>query len=77
MRSGSLTHVGTLLDREGVLAYLRSRCEQLGGQQAFAHRYGLSKQYVNDVLLRRRAPGAAILAALKIDHLDRYVLRSS
>lgn len=69
--------MSTLLDVEGVLAYLRSRCEQLGSQQAFADRHGLSKQYVSDVLQRRRAPGAAILAALKIDHLDRYVLRSS
>lgn len=72
-----LPDMSQLLDVDGVIAHLRARCETLGSQQAFANKHGLSKQYVNDVILRRRAPGKAILAALKIDHVDRYILRSS
>lgn len=71
------SYMTTLLDVDGVIAHLRARCEALNGQTAFANKHGLSKQYVNDVILRRRAPGKAILAALKIDHVDRYILRSS
>lgn len=67
----------TLLDVDAVLALLRARCEALGSQQAFAERYDLSKQYVSDVLTRRREPGAKILAALKVDRVTRYALRSA
>lgn len=66
----------TLLDVDGVRAHLRARCEALGSQQAFADKYGLSKQYISDVLHARRAPGAAVLAALKLDRVDRYLVRA-
>lgn len=47
-----------------VYAEIRKRCAIAGGQSAWAGRYGLSPQYVSDVLNTRRDPGPKILAAL-------------
>jgi len=60
----------TALDVSGRL---RRACDAAGGQKAWADRYGISPQYVCDVLNARRAPGDSILAALGLRKLVRYV----
>ena len=57
---------GEALTAEQVRERLRKACEAEGGQAAWAKRYGVSPQYVNDVLSRHRLPGAMIASGLRI-----------
>lgn len=45
---------------------LRDDCKAAGGQSAWADHYGVSPQYVSNVLNGRREPGLAILEALNL-----------
>lgn len=57
---------------EQVLALLRRRCEQEGGQAAWAKLHGVSPAYVSDVLNKRREPGVGILTPLGVDRIIEY-----
>lgn len=54
------------------VAELMRAVEAAGSQRAWARQHGISLGYVNDVLLGRREPGPAILAALGIVREVRY-----
>jgi len=48
-------------------------CKKAGSQKAWAELHDLGPTYVNDVLLQRRVPGKAILAALGLRKIVNYV----
>lgn len=52
---------------------LRNACKAAGGQSAWAKAHGVSPQYVSDVL-RGKPPGDAILSALGIERVYRFIL---
>jgi DNA-binding transcriptional regulator YdaS (Cro superfamily) len=56
-----------------VCACLRRACRAAGSQQAWAAANGVSSAYVSDVLNARREPGEAILRALGLRKIVRYV----
>jgi DNA-binding transcriptional regulator YdaS (Cro superfamily) len=56
-----------------VCARLRRACRAAGSQQAWAAANGVSPAYVCDVLNARREPGDAILRALGLRKIVRYV----
>lgn len=61
------------MDRLQVFALLREECRKAGGQSAWARRAELTPAYVSQVLNAQRAPGPAILAALGLRPVTRYV----
>lgn len=61
------------LTEQEVLARLRRQVEQSGSQRAWADAAGLTPQYIHDVLRGRRGIGAAVLAALGVERVVRYV----
>lgn len=65
------------LTRDEVLVLLQAQVTERGTQQAWAEAAGVSAQYVADVLHGRRAPGAAILAALGVRRIERFVAAPS
>lgn len=52
------------LSEDELVGVLSSACEAAGGPSAWARKAGVSPQYVNDVLKRRRQPGDSICRAL-------------
>lgn len=52
---------------EDVLAHLRKRCEQAGGQSAFAREHGVSRQYIWDVLAGKKPPHSKLCKVLGIE----------
>ena len=63
-------------EREAV-DRLREAVEAEGTAKAWADSCGLSRQYVSDVLARRRAPGPRLLSALGLVRETRIVARRS
>lgn len=61
------------MDILDVLARLRRACREAGNQQAWAAANGVSPTYLSDVLNARREPGDAILGALGLRKITRYV----
>jgi len=57
------------MDRENVLALLRQKCDEAGGQKAWAAVHGVSQVYVSDVLAGRREPAGKIIAALGLERV--------
>ncbi len=55
-----------------VLALLRRRCDEAGGQAAWASANGVSAAYVCDVLHKRREPGDGILRPLGLEKVVTY-----
>jgi len=51
---------------DDVRKLLASRCEEAGGQNAFARAHKLAVQYVSQVLLGRRPPSAKMCKVLGI-----------
>ncbi len=56
-----------------VCARLRRACRDAGGQKAWAQKNGVSPAYVSDVMNSRCEPGDAILKALNLRRVIRYV----
>ena len=57
---------------DNVLALLRRRCDEAGGQAAWANANGVSAAYVCDVLHGRREPGDGILRPLGLEKVVTY-----
>ena len=51
---------------EDVQALLKKRCDQAGGQSAFARQHGVSRQYISAVISGREPPHAGLCKALGI-----------
>lgn len=64
--------MGEVLNLVGVVIRLRRECRRAGGQRAWASAHTISEQYVSDVLNGRRAPGNAILSALRLERVVAY-----
>ena len=62
------------LSLQGLYVRLTQACEEAGGQSAFARRHGISPGHVNDVLHVRREPGDAIIRALGLKKVTRYMV---
>jgi hypothetical protein len=60
-------------NEEDVRFLLGIECQRAGSQKAWAELHDLRPTYVNDVLLHKRAPGKAILAALGLRRIVNYV----
>lgn len=56
-----------------VTAALRAACRAAGSEAAWAQRHGVTKQYVNKVLNGETPPGKALLDALRLRKVTRYV----
>lgn len=54
------------LTKDDVVARLSAACARAGSQKAWAEKVGVSAQYVCDVLMGRRDPGASILEPLGV-----------
>lgn len=52
---------------------IRAACEAQGSQAAWAALHGLSPSYLSDVLHMKRDPGPAILEALGLIRVVRYL----
>lgn len=61
-----------MLTEWDVRKLLQDECEKAGSQKTWAKRHKLTGAYVSDVLSDRRQPGAAILAALKLQRVVLY-----
>lgn len=59
-------------DEAVVRERLRLACKKAGSQSAWADSHGVSAAYVCDVLFERRAPGPALLSALKLERAMMY-----
>ena len=60
------------MTEDEVREMLRAAVAQAGSQGAWAKAAGISQAYAHDVLNRRRAPGASILAALGLERVVTY-----
>lgn len=56
-----------------VCGRLNKACKAAGGQGAWAERHGLTGAYVSSVLRAKQEPGPAILEALGLRKIVRYV----
>lgn len=61
-----------LLCKKDVLLILKLEYENLGSQNAWAKKHGISQSYVNDVLQGRKNPGGLILDALGLETITGY-----
>lgn len=62
-----------ILGLADVIGRLKAACRAAGSQRAWAERHGLSLGYVNDVITSRIAPGEAVLRALGLAKVTKYV----
>lgn len=62
-----------LLGLMEVIGRLKKACREAGSQAEWARQHDLSVGYVNDVICSRIAPGEAILAALGLGKVTKYV----
>lgn len=60
------------MELRDVLQKLLDETVRAGGQGTWAKQFGLSPQYVSDVLNGRRDPGAGILIALGLQKIVTY-----
>lgn len=60
------------MNEDDFIALLRRAVKDAGNQKAWATRHGVSPQYVNDVLKRRRSPGETICRPLRIERVVSY-----
>jgi hypothetical protein len=62
----------SVYDLDAFLERLAENCRIAGSQTAYAAAVGVSKQYINDVLNRRRDPGEKLLDGMKMERIVRY-----
>ena len=62
-----------LLGQLEVFGLLRQKCRAAGGQEAWAKAHGIAPSVVSLTLHAHRKPGPAILAALGLAEVTRYV----
>lgn len=55
---------GPIIDETAIRGLLRDRCKALGSQSALANQAGVSRAYLNDVLLSKRAVSDTIANAI-------------
>ncbi len=61
-----------MLDHDQLISLLKKEIKALGSQKAYALKYGVSQQYLSDVLNKRRSPGTKILNALGYEAVEMY-----
>ena len=61
-----------LLDDEAVRALLKEECASVGGQAAFARKYGLSPAFVSQTITGKVAPSEGIVSALGLTVVRRF-----
>lgn len=59
-----------------VHGLIREACDAAGGQKAWANQHGMSPSYVSEVLHMKREPGPAILDALGVVRVVRYLRKA-
>ena len=60
------------LTKADVISLLRRRIEEAGEQKALAEQFGISPQYLSDVLNDKREPGESILVGLGLKKVVVY-----
>ena len=58
---------------EQLLRFISRRIKQVGSQKAAAAAWGVSQQFLSDVLYKRKSPSARLLRALDVREEVRYV----
>lgn len=61
---------------EEMIEMLRQACKDAGGQRAWASAHGLTVQWVNQVLHRKKLPGGVLPVALGLEPVVMYRRRS-
>jgi len=61
------------LDYNQFIDYLWREVREIGTQKTAAEKWGLSKQYLNDILHRRREPGIRLLTQLGFERRTFYL----
>lgn len=56
-----------MLTHQELLKQLKQQVKESGSQKVLAHRLGVSRQYLNDILKGRRMPGQKVLRALGLE----------
>ena len=64
------------MTQDDVIALLRRRCEEWGSQASWAAAMRIPPAHVSDVLNGRRVAGANIVAALGLERVVTYRVRS-
>lgn len=59
------------MSEQGLIDFLKCMCSG-SGQKAAAKRLGISPQYLNDIIRKRREPGDKVLKALKLKKVISY-----
>jgi len=62
------------MTEDEVRAMIRDKCMAMGSQKAVAEAFGVSQQFLGDVLLRNRALGKKMLAGLGLRRVVTYEL---
>ena len=62
-----------MMNAADVYGFLRKACSEAGGQSAWATAHGFTPQHVSDVLSARRPFSAAVLAALGLRQVVRFL----
>jgi len=61
-----------MLTHDQLVALLRQQAKEAGSQKILAIRWGISQQYLTDVLKGRRMPGPKILKMLGLEPVIMY-----
>lgn len=64
------------MDTTGFLAFLRKKVDSIGSQKEAAVTFGISAQYLNDILFGRRVPGDDVLARMGFERTITYRIRN-
>lgn len=62
------------MNRDQFVEHLKSLIVESGGQSAFARNAGISRQYLSDILRKRREPGAIVANAVGYQKRFKYLL---
>lgn len=65
------------MTEEDMYKLIDRQIDLAGGQAAFARNFGLSPQYVNDLVQRRRHPGGKVAEALGFEKVVYYVRKET
>jgi transcriptional regulator with XRE-family HTH domain len=65
----------TAVTLEEVIEMIKERLIKAGSQEALAKEFGVSQQYIGDLLRRKRTPGETVLNALGLQKVIYYERR--
>lgn len=64
-----------MIDKTELIAQIRDSVLDFGGQKAAAKEWGISAQYLNDILRGRRDVGQSVLDAMGFERIVLYKVK--